>query len=141
MRCAVLALLVACSSGVPAKHAQLGEVGTRRPLGVNDVSILLAELQNPMLHDTVDTQCVGCHLATYLTVRRAAVSGLAASTLPGWYASPRAHAVHTIAEEDPRVVRAFGWAGNAPSISRRVANDTAQVLSEIEARFPPRRVP
>lgn len=26
----------------------------------------LAELQNPMLHDTVDTQCIGCHLATFL---------------------------------------------------------------------------
>src|SRR5262245_18330660 len=41
MRCAVLALLVACSSGVPARHTQPGEVEFPRPLGGNDVSILL----------------------------------------------------------------------------------------------------
>lgn len=97
----------------------------------------LTELQNPMLHDTVDTQCIGCHLATYLTARRAATSGVVADALPGRFPSPRARAAPTIAEHDPRVVRAFGWAGNAPAISQRVANDTAQVLSEIEARFPP----
>lgn len=96
----------------------------------------LVEVQNPLLHDTVDTQCIACHLATYLTVRRAATSGLVADALPGWFASPRARAAGTIVERDPRVVRAFGWAGNVPAISQRVANDTAQVLSEIEARYP-----
>ncbi|HEY0484101.1 MAG TPA: hypothetical protein VGD37_41565 [Kofleriaceae bacterium] len=101
----------------------------------------LTELQNPTLHDTTDTQCIGCHLATFLTARRAAASGIQPSTLPGWFASPRAQSVHTLADADPRVVRAFGWAGNVPAISQRVANDTAQVLSEIEARFPPPRSP
>ncbi|HEX7839076.1 MAG TPA: hypothetical protein VF469_16475 [Kofleriaceae bacterium] len=57
-------------------------------------------------------------------------------SLPDWVVSPYARGVHTIAGDDPRVVRAFGWAGNAPAISRRVVNDTAEVLSEIEARFP-----
>jgi hypothetical protein len=97
----------------------------------------LVEVQNPLLHDTVDTQCIGCHLATYLTARRSATTGVGAGTLPGWFASPHARAAATIAEQDPRVVRAFGWAGNVPAISQRVANDTAQVLAEIEARFPP----
>lgn len=54
---------------------------------------------------------------------------------PERFAGPLARAVPTIA----RVVRAFGWAGNAPAISQRVANDTAAVLMEIEARFPVRR--
>jgi hypothetical protein len=97
----------------------------------------LIELQDPTLHDTMDTQCIGCHLATYLTARRAAI--IPPSALPGGAAASGARAVHTIASEDPRVVRAFGWAGNAPAISQRVVNETAQVLSEIEARFPPRR--
>jgi hypothetical protein len=97
----------------------------------------LTEVQNPALHDTINTQCIGCHLATYLTVRRAAMSGIDPRSLPGWFAAPLAHAVRTIASQDPRVVRAFGWAGNEPAISQRVANDTAEVLSEIEARFPP----
>ena len=96
----------------------------------------LAELQNPTLHDTVDTQCIGCHLATFLTARRAATSGIDPAALPGWFAT-RAAAVPTIARQDARVVRAFGWAGNAPAISQRVVNDTAEVLSEIAARFGP----
>jgi hypothetical protein len=97
----------------------------------------LIERQNPTLHDTVDTQCIGCHLATYLTARRAAAARIDPASLPGWFA-PRVGAVPTIAGQDPRVVRAFGWAGNAPAISQRVVNDTAEVLAEIEARFPPR---
>jgi hypothetical protein len=96
----------------------------------------LAELQNPTLHDTVDTQCIGCHLATFLTARRAATSGIDPAALPGWFAT-RAAAVPTIARQDARVVRAFGWAGNAPAISQRVVNDTAEVLLEIAARFGP----
>jgi hypothetical protein len=96
----------------------------------------LAALQNPTLHDTVDTQCIGCHLATFLTARRAATSGIDPAALPGWFAT-RAAAVPTIARQDARVVRAFGWAGDAPAISQRVVNDTAEVLSEIAARFGP----
>jgi hypothetical protein len=96
----------------------------------------LAELQNPTLHDTVDTQCIGCHLATFLTARRAATSGIDPAALPGWFAT-HAAAVPTIARQDARVVRAFGWAGNAPAISQRVVNDTAEVLLEIAARFGP----
>jgi hypothetical protein len=47
--------------------------------------------------------------------------------------------VQSIAATDARVVRGFGWAASFPAISQRVANDTAQVLAEIDARFPPRR--
>jgi len=57
------------------------------------------------------------------------------ATLPAWFVGS-ARGVRTIAGGDPRVVRAFGWAGNAPAISQRVVNDTAAVLAEIEARFP-----
>ena len=96
----------------------------------------LAEVQNPTRHDTGDTQCIGCHLATYLTARRAAASQIDPASLAAWFASPGARGVHTIASDDPRVVRAFGWAGNVPAISQRVVNDTATALAEIEARFP-----
>jgi hypothetical protein len=34
-------------------------------------------------------------------------------------------------------LRAFGWVFREPAISQRVINETAQVLTEIEARFPP----
>ncbi|HEY0992807.1 MAG TPA: hypothetical protein VGD80_37390, partial [Kofleriaceae bacterium] len=98
----------------------------------------LTELQNPTLHDTVDTQCIGCHLSAFLLARRAHTSRIDPAALPGWFASPLARATRTIVRDDPRVVRAFGWAGNAPAISLRVANDTAQVLADIAARFPAR---
>jgi hypothetical protein len=75
-----------------------------------DALAALVALQNPSLHGTDDTQCIGCHLATYLTARRAGPSGVDPRALPGWFASTRARAVRTIADEDPRVVRAFGWA-------------------------------
>jgi hypothetical protein len=96
----------------------------------------LTEIQNPLRHDTVDTQCIGCHVATYLTARRATTSGIDRTAIPGRFVSAHDLAVNTIAGIDPRVVRAFGWAASAPAISQRVANDTAEVLAEIEARFP-----
>lgn len=96
----------------------------------------LTEVQNPTLRGTEDTQCIGCHLGTFLMARRAAMTGIEPASLPVWYATPAARGVHTIAREDPRVVRAFGWAGNAPAISQRVVNDTAQALEDIEARYP-----
>lgn len=101
----------------------------------------LAAIQNPALHDTNDTQCIACHVASFLTARRAATSRIDLASLAGRFTSPRNLATQSIAATDPRVVRAFGWVAKFPAISQRVANDTAQVLSEIEARFPPRRAP
>lgn len=36
----------------------------------------------------------------------------------------------------PDSLRAFGWFGERVAVSQRVANETAQVLQEIEERFP-----
>jgi hypothetical protein len=101
----------------------------------------LAEIQNPALHGTEDTQCVGCHVATYLTARRAQASGIDAATVAGRFTSRHDLRVRSVAERDPRVVRAFGWVAKFPAISQRVANDTAQALSEIDARFPATATP
>jgi hypothetical protein len=98
----------------------------------------LVALQNPLRHDTGDTQCLGCHVATYLTARRAAATGIDPAAIAERFSSSHNLAVATVAGRDPRVVRGFGWAGDAPAISQRVANDTAEVLSEIDARYPAR---
>lgn len=95
----------------------------------------LAELEHPLRHDADDTQCAGCHLATFLASRRAQVAGIELATLPNRYASRLDLRVDTIASTDPRVVRAFGWAGDKPAISQRVANDTSLALSNIRRRF------
>jgi hypothetical protein len=99
----------------------------------------LTAIQNPTLHDTDDTQCIACHVATFLTARRSATSGVDPTAVAGRFQSPHDLTVRSIASSDARVVRGFGWAATFPAISQRVANDTAQVLSEIEARFPPSR--
>lgn len=96
----------------------------------------LTAIQNPLRHDTVDVQCVACHVATFLTARRAEATGVEPGAIAGRYASPRARAAATIASRDARVVRGFGWAASVPAISQRVANDSAQVLAELDARFP-----
>lgn len=96
----------------------------------------LTAIQNPLRHDTVDVPCVACHVATFLTARRAEATGVAPAAIAGRYASPRARAAATIASRDARVIRGFGWAASAPAISQRVANDSAQVLAELDARFP-----
>ena len=101
--------------------------------------VALTGVQNPLLHDTGDTQCIACHLATYLTARCAAASGIGPVSLPGRFAGPLARAVPTIAREGPARGARVRLGGNAPAISQRVANDTAAVLMEIEARFPVRR--
>jgi hypothetical protein len=99
----------------------------------------LTAIQNPALHDTTNTQCIACHVATFLTARRVATSGLDPAAIAGRFQSSRDLTVHSIAATDARVVRGFGWAASFPAISQRVANDTAQVLAEIDARFPPRQ--
>ncbi len=109
-----------------AKFAAAGDGERRAALGA------LVEIQDPTRHDTNDTQCLACHVATYLTLRRAA----ALHVEPGRFASRYDTRVASVADRDARVMRAFGWAGSAPAISQRVANETAQVLAEVEARYP-----
>jgi hypothetical protein len=97
----------------------------------------IAQIENPLLHDNIDTQCIACHVAEYVGTYRAHELTATLSSLPGFYATARNTAVQSIVDQDPRVVRAFGWIGAQPVITRRVANATAEVLDEIDARFPP----
>ena len=48
-----------------ARFAAASEADRHRALAA------LTELQDPTRHDTIDTQCLACHVATYLTARRA----------------------------------------------------------------------
>lgn len=98
----------------------------------------LAEVLHPARHDANDVQCASCHVATFLTTRRAAAAGVDPAAIAGAYTSSYNTAVDSIITRDARVLRALGWAARFPAISMRVAHDTAQVLAEIEQRFPPR---
>lgn len=97
----------------------------------------LVAIENPTLHDTVNAQCASCHVATFLTARRAAVAGVDLDGLPGRFTSPYNTRIDNLGQRDGRVLRALGYASELPVVSQRVANDTAQVLTEVDARFPP----
>lgn len=101
--------------------------------------VALDEVQNPMLHDALDTQCVSCHLAHYLTGKRAGEANVDMTTLPTYWQTTRN--VWTdpagIGRTDERSIRAFGYEASYPAISQRVANDTAKTLDIIDARFAP----
>jgi hypothetical protein len=98
----------------------------------------LAEVLNPIKRSAETVQCAACHVATVLTQRRSSVAAVDPATIPGRYASPYNLSNTTgIAPTNERSLRAFGWLLAQPAISQRVINETAQVLSEIEARFPP----
>jgi hypothetical protein len=98
----------------------------------------LVAVDNPLLHTSGTVQCVSCHLSTTLITPRAADAGVDVSTLPGFY---------RVTDFDPatlgnqsartRTLRALGYFGDTPLVSQRVVNETANVLSELEQRFPP----
>lgn len=79
--------------------------------------------------------CVACHTSTSMFDLRTA--GVPAPHLRGGYVSSQNVAID--AGKLPvrgRTLRALGYLADTPIISRRVAHETAQVLSEIEQRFP-----
>jgi hypothetical protein len=91
----------------------------------------LTAVSNPLLHDADNTQCLACHVATFLAPHRATSIGVDPATVAGRFSSSWPTQVSSVANQDPRVVRAFGWEGNQAAISQAVANATAQVLDVV----------
>jgi hypothetical protein len=77
-------------------------------------------------------------LATYVVTLRAGQAGVSRGSIPGTYTSTHDLSIAAgMSATDNLSVRAFGWRDNHAEISQRVANDTAMVLDEIEAKSPP----
>jgi hypothetical protein len=97
----------------------------------------LVAVDNPLLHTANTVQCVTCHLSTTLAPPRAADAGIDLATLDELYRAP-------LFDPTPlggqgarfRTLRAFGYFADAPLVSQRVINETANVLSELEQRYP-----
>jgi hypothetical protein len=98
----------------------------------------LAQVMNPTLNDAVNTQCMACHVATYLTTYRTGELMMDPTTSPSWYHSPRNTSVGMLGNTDGNQIRAFGYVGTSPIVSQRVANDTAHTLDDVDALFPAR---
>jgi hypothetical protein len=98
----------------------------------------LAQVLNPTLNDAINTQCMACHVATYLMSKRSGDAGVDPATLPSTYHTTRNTNVGALGNTDARQIRAFGYVNATPIASQRVANDTAHALDDVEALFPAR---
>lgn len=99
----------------------------------------LEAIENPRLRSAADAQCMGCHVATLVGSYRAREEGVDRTTLPSHFTSAHDTSVSGPILTDSRIVRGLGWAATFPTISQRVANETALVVDEIELRYPAQR--
>lgn len=98
----------------------------------------LAAVENPTLHTANTVQCASCHLSTTVLPARAADAGIDLGTLEEVYRAP-------LFDQTPlgnqsarfRTLRALGYFVDTPLVSQRVVNETANVLDELERRYPP----
>ncbi len=98
---------------------------------------ILAAVDNPLVHGPDTVTCIGCHASTVAMSARAKTAAVDPATVSGRYVSTFDTSIAGgKSASTERTVRALGWLGREPMISQRVANDTAQVLREIEERFP-----
>jgi len=104
-----------------------------------ELMVTLAAVENPLSHTAETIACVGCHVSTVLMKARAASSGIDPETLPGRYTARFDLSIAGGKSADSMLtIRALGHFAKEAMISQRVANDTAQTLTEIEHRFPAR---
>jgi hypothetical protein len=97
----------------------------------------LAAVDNPLLETAETLPCVSCHVSTLLLPDRAATVGVEVASLQNTFESTFNLSIDAgISTQRDRSLRNFGWFFGEPAISQRVANETAQVLAEIEARWP-----
>ena len=97
----------------------------------------LVETENPLSQTAETVPCVGCHVSTVVMAARAASAAIDPLTLPGRYTS--SFDLSTSGGQSaatPQTLRALGYLRTTALISQRVANDTAQTLTEIDQRFP-----
>jgi hypothetical protein len=95
---------------------------------------VLAAAENPNVNATDTVSCVACHLSTQLTYLR--TTEAVADSIAGRYTSSYDLTVRG-ALRTANTLRALGWVRQEMIISRRVVNDTAQLLLELQTRFPP----
>jgi hypothetical protein len=97
----------------------------------------LLSADNP-LKTTPDTvSCMGCHATTILFEKLSAASGISRESLTGGYTSSHDLSIDAGKSlSSDRTLRVLGYIGDQLLIARRVVNETAQVLTEIEQRFP-----
>lgn len=103
---------------------------------LDSVRALLA-VDNPTLHTANTVQCVSCHVSTTLLTPRSTDAGIDVTPLAERYTSSTFDLTPLGSTGRARTLRALGYFGSSPLVSQRVVNETANVVGELEARFPP----
>lgn len=108
------------------------------PLEQREALEALVASDNPTLNTADTIQCVTCHVSTTVLADRAAVAGVDVTTLTGRYTSPQFD-LTPLGDEALRfrTLRALGYLRGTPLVAQRTVNETANVLGELEARYPP----
>ncbi len=94
-------------------------------------------LQNPKNYGPDDLPCAGCHVATVVTShleRRWPALATAAAT--DRFTSTKNLSLTGGSEGQASSLRVFGWFGREPMIAHRIVNETAEVLADLERRYP-----
>ncbi len=98
----------------------------------------MAAVDNPLMNTSDTVQCTSCHVTTTLYVDRTSTAGVPLTSLGNRYTST---AFDLTALGDPavrfRTLRGLGYFGRSPLVAQRTINETANVIGELEARFPP----
>lgn len=89
--------------------------------------------ENPTSHGFQDLRCVACHMSAAMLADDAFTAGVDPKALPGRFSS-----TYDLSATEGDF-HGLGYFGKVPVTSQRAVNETARVLAEIEARFPPTR--
>ena len=95
------------------------------------------QVQNPRKFSADELSCAGCHLGTFVLEQTSATHGLSVSDFPedafssSWDLSLRGGA-----SQKASSLRAFGYFDAEPMIAQRVVNESAEVVDDLEKRFP-----
>ena len=94
----------------------------------------------PTVATELGVACVTCHVTTTVMADRLSIANVSAGTLTSRFTSTQFD-LTPLGEDSARfrTLRALGWIRSSPLVAQRTVNETANVIAEIEARFPPAR--
>lgn len=92
-------------------------------------------VEDPTTYAVDDLPCAGCHFSTFVRDEATRRWGTSPDGLPA-YSSARSLERRGKAGLTAASLRAFGWFEREPMIAQRTINESAEVLEQLEARFP-----
>ena len=108
------------------------------PESVKQAFEAFLRVENPTKYGPDQLPCAGCHVSTVATEFAKTSLGLDPTGAADAFTSTRDLTLRGQAATTPSSLRGFGWFEKKAMIGRRVANETAAVLDDLERRFPAR---